>query len=178
MKKIAIVGPESTGKSELAQQLAYHFKCNWVKEYAREYLEKLNHSYSYADLKIIAKGQIKSEDISLIKNNDFLFLDTTLMVIKVWSEFKYNKVDDWILKEYQRRKYDLYLLCDIDLPWEDDPLREHPDKRKELLEIYKNEIKNTKTPFFIISGTGRKRVNNAITIVNNHLNKKQDSIKF
>jgi len=124
MLKIGIVGPESTGKSELAMQLAAHYKCNWVKEYAREFLEKLKRYYIYDDLKRMAQGQIQLEDEALKEKKDFLFCDTTLMVIKVWSQFKYNKVDDWILNEYQNRKYDFYLLCDIDLQWQYDPLRE------------------------------------------------------
>lgn len=177
MIKVAIVGPESTGKTELSRQLANHFKCNWVREFARGYLENLGRAYSYDDLKIIAQGQTQLEDDALKENKDFVFFDTTLMVIKVWSDFKYNKTNDWILIEYQKRKFDFYLLCDIDLPWQEDPLREHPNNRKELFEIYKNEIRYMKAPFALVTGGGANRLNNAVNLTT-HFLKNYGMIKF
>lgn len=166
MIKVGIVGPESTGKSELSRKLALHFNSTWVKEYAREYLENLNRDYEYSDLKIIAKGQVKSEETQSKKNPDCLFCDTTLMVIKVWSDFKYHKTDEWILKKYAEIQYDFYLLCDIDVPWQPDPLREHPNSRLELMNIYKDELKKTNTPYAIVSGIDSNRLKNAIKEVN------------
>lgn len=166
MIKVAIVGPESTGKSKLAMQLAQHYNCNWVKEYARTYLEHIDRDYQFEDLKKIAEGQIASEDALLKTEKPFLFCDTTLMVIKVWSEFKYATIDESILDQYKKRSYDLYLLCNIDLPWQDDILREHPHKREELFKIYQSEISLIPAPSVIISGTGLERLQNAIDAIN------------
>ena len=167
MKKIAIVGPESTGKSDLAAALALHYNSVWVKEYAREYLNNINRDYNYNDLQLIAEGQIKAEEEMLKKANRILFCDTNLLVIKIWSEFKYGKCNEWILNSIKKRHYDYYLLTDIDLPWQPDPLREHPDKCKELFEIYFNELTGINAGFGVVSGTGNKRLNSAIELIKN-----------
>ncbi|HLF34447.1 MAG TPA: ATP-binding protein, partial [Cyclobacteriaceae bacterium] len=89
MKKIAIVGPECTGKSWLAQKLAEHFSASWAPEFAREYIDRLDRPYNRGDLLAIAKGQAKMEDHVTEGAGDLLFCDTNLLVIKVWSEHKY-----------------------------------------------------------------------------------------
>jgi nicotinamide riboside kinase len=182
IKCIAIVGPESTGKSELAAALASHYKTLWVPEYARAYLNSLSHEYNYNDLLAIAKMQMQNEDFFSEKiyeewkklqttnpKPQTMFCDTNLTVIKIWSEFKYGKCDDWITNEIKSRKYFLHLLTDIDLPWQPDPLREHPNERKELFEIYLNELKNQQVDFEIVSGIGDLRIENAIRIIEGRL---------
>ena len=172
--KIALVGPESTGKSDLAAALALHYNSTWVKEYAREYLNNLKRDYEYADLVKIAKGQIELEEKAILIANEniaplgargLLFCDTNLTVIKIWSEFKFGKCDEWITKEIKNRPYDIHLLTDIDLPWQDDPLRENPNNRKELFELYVSELKQQEVPLEIVSGLGDERVKNAIAII-------------
>lgn len=177
--KIAIVGPESTGKSELAAALALHYNTLWVKEYAREYLNQLNRGYEYADLLEIAKGQMKLEDDGVCNINPLLpdsfqdrallFCDTNLAVIKIWSDYKYGKCDDWISNEIMKRKYSLHLLTDIDLPWQYDPLRENPDNRREIFDLYHSELKQQQVTFEVVSGIEKKRIANAISIVEKHL---------
>ena len=136
LKKIAIIGPESTGKSTLCDQLAKHYHTKWCPEYAREYLLKHGANYTYADLLVIAKGQIELEKKfeTLEKSKDpyktkqrLLFIDTDMYVMKVWAEFVFNKCHRYILEQIAERKYDLYLLCNVDLPWVKDELREYPD---------------------------------------------------
>lgn len=161
IKKIAIVGPESTGKSQLTEHLALHYNTAWVKEYAREYLEKLKRDYTYDDLSIIAKKQIETEDERLSLSNKFLFIDTNLLVIKVWSDFIYCKTEPWIIEEIKKRKYDLHLLCDVDLPWQPDPLREHPHMREKLFAIYKSELENFGIEYKVVRGEGDERLQNA-----------------
>ena len=124
--KIAIVGPESTGKSLLSEQLSNHYNTAWVPEVARDYLHKLNRPYTFDDLSVIAKLQLKEEERLSKTAKHFLFCDTNLIVIKVWSDFKYGRTEKWIVDAIQKSDYSLHLLTDIDLPWEDDPLREHP----------------------------------------------------
>src|SRR5579871_1548096 len=152
LKKIVIIGPESTGKSTLCENLAAHFHTGWVREYAREYLEEHGMGYSYETLSVIARGQLELEDAATrslaadaaatrslaalagtaeaakAPSPDIaLFIDTDMYVMKVWSEYVFGRCEPWILDEIVRRKYDGYLLCNTDLPWAPDPLREYPD---------------------------------------------------
>jgi NadR type nicotinamide-nucleotide adenylyltransferase len=169
IKKVVVIGPECTGKSELSEFLANHFKTEWVPEYARGYLDNLVRPYAQHDLTTIAHGQLRLEDKSLLHTNQVMICDTNLYVIKVWSEFKYGNCDPEILKLIQERKYDLYLLTYIDIPWQADPLREHPDKRQQLYEIYLREMKNQSVPFVEIKGDRTVRQQTAIDAVNNLL---------
>jgi NadR type nicotinamide-nucleotide adenylyltransferase len=166
MKKIAITGPESTGKSALAKELAAHFGCIYVPEYARSYLAELNRPYTKADVLCIAKGQLQLEaEVAEKQQNAYLFCDTDVLVCKIWQAYKYSSVDTWIQKQFEQHHYDLFLLCDIDLAWEYDDMREHPEERKILFELYFNELTTAGKNFKIISGLGEDRLNNAITAV-------------
>ncbi len=165
IRKIAITGPESTGKSMLAAQLAVCYKTFWVPEYAREYLENLGHSYQESDILAIAKGQMKNEQSGMKKANNILFCDTEPIVTKIWSEVKFQHCHPWILRAVRENPYDLYLLCNIDLPWEYDPLRECPDRRQFLFDLFVHELESTARPYRIISGTGIHRMNNAMNAI-------------
>jgi NadR type nicotinamide-nucleotide adenylyltransferase len=164
-KKVVVIGPECTGKSELAKFLADHFKTVYVDEYARAYLNKLIRGYEKSDLTKIAHGQARMEDEWVYDAKDVLICDTNALVIKVWSEFKYGDVDPDILKTIQERKYDMYLLTYIDVPWENDPQREHPDKREHFWQIFKNEVEKTGIPFTIISGPREERRRTAVEAI-------------
>lgn len=165
--RISITGPESTGKSELAASLAIHFNTAWVPEYAREYLIRLGRPYVQSDLLRIAEGQIERENLKTRDAGEYLFCDTDPLVIKIWSNFKYGSCDNRIESMVREHAYDLYLLCDIDLPWVEDPLREHPGRRKELFDLYLDELSKLGRPFGIIRGIGAERLNNAISTIKN-----------
>ena len=169
IKKICISGPECTGKTDLAQYLSKHYKTAWVAEYARGYLDKLNHPYQQADLTKIAHGQARMEDEWLYESNKIMICDTNLITIKIWSEHKYGNCDEEILEKMANRAYDLYLLCYIDVPWQNDPQREHPDKREHFWFIYKNEIEKTNVPFVEIGGSMEERRAKAIAAIDNLL---------
>lgn len=167
MKKIAITGPESTGKSTLAKQLAAQFGCLYVPEFARSYLETLSRPYTKDDVLYIAQQQSKLEASMAAQHiGSYLFCDTDMLVCKIWQEFKYGTCDPWIEQAYKSHHYELFLLCDIDIPWEDDPLREHPERRKELLNCYLNALETYHKPFCLISGDLTSRMNQAIQIIN------------
>ena len=168
MKKIAIIGPESTGKSTLTQQLADHYETVWCPEYARAYLHENGTNYTFNDLQKIAEGQLILEDTLLLEvNNDLYFIDTEMYVMKVWCEYVFGKCHQFILDAIAERKYDLYLLCNTDLPWVADDLREYPDEapRKELYNIYKDLLINQSTPWLNISGNYEDRLQTAINAV-------------
>jgi NadR type nicotinamide-nucleotide adenylyltransferase len=157
IKKVAVIGPECTGKSDLSAYLAGQFHTAWVREYARGYLDHLTRPYNQGDLLTIAHGQLRLEDEFHHDANKVLICDTNLYVIKVWSEFKFGSCDPQILQAIDSRKYDLYLITDVDVPWVADPLREHPDKRQELYAIYKKEMQQQSIPFVEISGDWEHR---------------------
>ena len=198
-KKIAIIGPESTGKSTLCQQLAKHYDTLWCPEYAREYLLLHGTQYSYDDLLTIARGQVELEEkyIQLLvkssesgvqsqkkkgdselspdsyrdHNSKPLFIDTDMYVMKVWCEFVFGKCHQFILDEIATRKYDLYFLCNVDLPWTSDVLREYPDfgTRKKLYEMYKSIIMSQPIPWVEISGDSHHRLDKAIQSIDSLL---------
>lgn len=191
MKKIVIIGPESTGKSTLCEQLAAHYNTLWCPEYAREYLLKHGTDYSFDDLLTIAKGQIALEDkfteevtkskkskVKTAADSPFtihhpiaigsrLFIDTDMYVMKVWCEFVFGNCHRFILDQIVERKYDLYLLCNVDLPWVKDELREYPDleNRLKLYYIYKDIMINQSVPWVDISGKYEERLHKAISTV-------------
>ncbi|MCU0444672.1 MAG: ATP-binding protein [Microscillaceae bacterium] len=165
MLKIALTGPESTGKSTLAQQLARHYRTIYVPEYARYYLESFGAEYSEAQVWEMARGQISLEKALLTQASDILFLDTELTVMKVWLENAYQFCPDWLLSAQKNQNYDLYLLMNIDLPWQPDPLREHPHRRAYFLAKYEAELQALGANYRLISGTADQRLHYAIQII-------------
>jgi len=177
VRKIVVIGPESTGKSSLCEQLADHYHSLWCPEYAREYLLKHGMNYSYQDLLTIAKGQIETEERFIAKaeqansnakeRRSILFIDTDLYVMKVWCEYVFNNCHQWILEQIARRKYDLYLLCCTDLPWVSDELREYPDleTRERLFSLYREIMISQDIPWTEIRGHDRERLEKAISAV-------------
>lgn len=164
VKRILILGPESTGKSTLAEDLGNYFGEPWVPEFAREYLEKIGRPYHYEDLAEIGKGQIYQEDRLAEMAGKFLFCDTDLRVIHIWSEYRFGKTDNWVLSELNRRIYDLILLTDTDLPWEPDPMREYPElkMRQYFFEKYRHLAEKSGLPHLIVSGDRETRLKAAV----------------
>lgn len=174
IKKIVVLGPESTGKSTLCQKLADHFGTQWCPEYAREYLLQHGTDYTFDDLLTIAKGQLALEEQHVQQLADQqrhgsrrLLIDTDMYVMKVWCEFVFGQCHRFILDQVVERQYDLYLLCKPDLPWVKDELREYPDQetRERLFHIYQDLLLNQSTPWVLISGDHAQREATAIAAV-------------
>jgi nicotinamide riboside kinase len=192
IRKIVILGPESTGKSTLCAQLAEHYNTVWCPEYAREYLLEIKRPYTYDDLLHIAQSQLALEDkyTSMVLERSamstsrspftidhspssppLLFIDTDMNVMKIWCEVVYSNCHSWILKQAATRQYDLHLLCNVDLPWVKDELREYPDLefRMKLFKMYKDLLVNSHYRWDIISGTDTERLQSAISIIDREL---------
>jgi NadR type nicotinamide-nucleotide adenylyltransferase len=165
MYKIAVLGPESTGKTDLTKALAEHFASLWVPEYAREYVEKLTVPYTYNDVCNIAQKQIEQEKQYEETQNtqiQYVFFDTDLIITKVWFEYKYGNIPAFLTERLKTGFFDFYLLCAPDLPWEPDPVREHGDDRDFFFNWYKSEIEKMQKPYAIITGKDNQRIENAI----------------
>ena len=179
IKKIVVIGPESTGKSTLCEKLAAHYNTIWAKEYAREYLLTHGTHYTFENLLEVAKGQIEGEELAVdswrlaatnsndqrsTTNGQPIFIDTDMYVMKVWCEFVFGKCHQWILDKITERKYDLYLLCNTDQPWVKDELREYPDlvTREKLYQHYKDIMINQHVPWVDIGGGYEERLQKAI----------------
>lgn len=161
--KIAVTGPESSGKSTLAEELANSFHTNYAPEFAREYLEKTGGKYGPTDLIEIAKGQLANEKKALAAANKICFFDTDMLVLKIWALYRHGTVPKFIEAAFHESDYDAYLLCKPDISWQPDPFRESPDleERQKLFTMYKNALTLTQKPFIVISGVGRQRFQTA-----------------
>ena len=181
LQKIVVIGPESTGKSTLCEDLAIYYGVIDCKEYARQYLHENGTKYNFEDLLTIAKGQLtleqaaiqKAEQLFIEQSKNKIVIDTNMYVMKVWCEYVFNNCHTYILEEIHKRKYDLYLLCDIDLAWTPDEMREYPDEkpRQELFAIYKDILINQNTAWGIVRGVGDERTQNAIQLIDKNLGK-------
>jgi len=173
LKKIVIIGPESTGKSTLCRQLAEQYQTAWCPEYARTYLEVNGTSYTRNDLMNIAQGQLALEDwMAAAAKPPYYFVDTDMYVMKVWFEVVFGDCPPWILKQAAAQHCDLYLLCNTDLPWVTDGMREYPDlaMRQRLYKYYLDILVNDGRPFGIVSGSEEERLGNAVRIIEGQFN--------
>lgn len=165
LKRVAIIGPESTGKTWLAKKLASHYNTNMVDEYAREYFKERKYEYTADDLVAIAVGQMKNEEYIASISKNIIFCDTDMIVMKIWSEVVFDHVPGLIEKQMKEHLYDLYLLCYPDLKWQPDPLRSNPHNRQYIYELYVNELEQNNLNCRVVKGIGEQRFKNAVNFV-------------
>nr|WP_121269775.1 ATP-binding protein [Pedobacter schmidteae] len=169
IKKIAIVGPESTGKSTITQQLARHYNTLWVPEYARYYCAALTAPCNLQDEINMFHGQVALEEsILAIAQKDFIFCDTTFLTVKIWSDEVFAETPEIVLNALPEYHYDLYLLMDIDLPWQEDPLRDFPHKREHFMDVWHKELQALNANYVVIGGL-EDRLQNAVSAVDHFL---------
>jgi NadR type nicotinamide-nucleotide adenylyltransferase len=167
--RIALIGPESTGKSTLAQDLADHYQSIHVPEFSRAYMESLKRKYEKPDVIYCIAAQFESERKLISRANRILFVDTESIMGSVWMEDVYNTRSDLAEKLIRKYPYDLYLLCEPDLPFEEDPVRENPLRRDHFFNRYKDELIKRNFNFDIVSGIDEQRLKNAIAIIESKL---------
>ena len=164
--RIAITGPESTGKTILAKQLAEHLNAQYIPEYAREYVENLPGHYTFEDIEIIAKTQVEQYLYTINSPGIVFIFDTWLIITKVWFNWVYGRMPGWLEERLKGCPIDLFLLCCPDLPWEADEVRENGgENRTKLFEQYRLELKHYNFNFVEISGTDDERLNQAIQAI-------------
>lgn len=169
IKRIAIVGPESTGKSTMSIALAKHYNVPWVPEYARYYCAALTADCTLEDEINMFHGQVALEESVLATTEtDFIICDTTFLTVKIWSDEMFGETPQIVLDGLQKSPYDLYLLLDIDLPWQEDPLRNFPNMREHFMEVWHKELKALNANYLVINGI-ETRLQNAIDAVDKFL---------
>lgn len=160
--KIAVTGPESSGKSFTSEYLARVFDGWLVPEFAREYLNHLDRDYNYQDILNIANGQIDVEKkitADAIKEEvDIILFDTELINTKIWAEEKYQKCENFIIKAIEESDYDHYLLMQPDIDWESDEQRENPDDRDRLFQLYIEHLNTYEKSYTIVQGGLEERL--------------------
>lgn len=162
-KIVVITGAESTGKSVLTEWLASYFRVPFIPEFAREYIENLDRNYNYTDVETIAKEQVKQLEAQKQSEFSYVFVDTWLIITKVWFDVVFGNVPSWLEKTIQETKIDLFLVCDTNLPWEPDPVRENGGEQREILQsTYINELRKYNFEYEIISETGDRRFDAAM----------------
>jgi len=168
--RIALVGPESSGKTTLARLLAEHYGAAWVEEYVREYMERRDVGRGYArpfafdDLEHIGRGQIEAEDRAA-SGATLLFCDTELLATEIWGEIYFGAAPEWVRQESRRRRYALYLLLAPDIAWDDDGTREFPHRRDEHFRRLRDELDARALPYAVVSGGYDARFRAAIVAV-------------
>jgi len=161
--KIAVVGPESTGKSVMGQALATHFDTVCVPEFARFYCEDLDRPYTLGDETAIFHGQLAIEKaMTPLARHNLLICDTMILTVKIWCDHLFGVTPPVVLDALQKVDYDLYLLMDIDLPWEEDPMRDFPDEREHFMQIWHQELQALGARYEVVSGLGNIRLKNAL----------------
>jgi NadR type nicotinamide-nucleotide adenylyltransferase len=167
--KIAVVGPESTGKSTMSAYLAQYYHTVWVPEFAREYCEKLTEPCTWQDEINMFYGQLALEQKIAPQAKKLLICDTTFLTVKIWSDHTFGRSPQEVINELPRHIYDLYLLLDIDLPWQEDPLRDFPHLREHFMDVWHTELRTLNANYVIIKGAGQKRYDNAIAAIDRFL---------
>ncbi len=173
--RVCLFGPESSGKSTLSRKLATHYNAPLVPEFAREYLQNLWDTEKKIcrrkDLLPIAVGQMTLENKAVKKANGLVICDTNLLSTKVYSEAYYDGWSPALLNKMAfKNQYDLYILTYIDTPWEADDLRDRPEKRKEMFECFKSELKENHFKYVLAKGSKDKRMDIATKAIDKLLN--------
>lgn len=167
--KIAITGPECSGKTSLANWLQHKINAKVVTEYSREWFQKnIKNSYNLSNIIEIGLGQANLEnELTIESKGKNIVCDTEQLVNIIWAEWKFNKRPDLLYKIWRPENYDLYILCKNDLPWEADPLRENEHRREELFNLYKTKLMENKIEFYELSGSGEERFKKVYDLLKN-----------
>jgi NadR type nicotinamide-nucleotide adenylyltransferase len=167
--RVTVTGSESTGKTTLAEDLAGHFGAVWVPEYSRIYADEKTAAtgapLDASDVEPIARGQIAMEDRGLDAAPGLLMLDTDLVSTTIYARHYYGSCPAWIDDAARARRADLYLLCDIDVPWIGDTVRDRPDVREHMHSLFVDALDSLGARSVTIRGTWEERLQLAIDAV-------------
>jgi NadR type nicotinamide-nucleotide adenylyltransferase len=174
VKRVVLIGSESTGKTTLAQRLAAHYDVDWVPEFVRDYAAEKEGTLDFADHAPIARGQSAREDEfrsrATARNEHLLIGDTDLLSTAVYCAHYYGQCPRWIRDAARARRPDLYLLLDVDLPWTPDPQRDRGHMRLEMHALFRDAVERSGVPYVLVSGDTERRFATARAAIDNLLN--------
>ena len=165
VRRVTVTGSESTGKTSLAERLASHFHTLWAREFSRQYAVEKRTPLNASDVEPIALGQMRNEDDVLGRAKTLAILDTDLLSTVVYAKYYYGDCPAWIEQAAQARLADLYLLCDIDVPWVPDAARDRPHAREELHAAFAGQLDEYGAPYTLVRGDWSAREAIAIASV-------------
>lgn len=165
MKRVVVIGPECTGKTTLARELAVHFAAAWSPEYARVHAEAKGALLTAEDVEPIARGQMALEDEAAARRGALTIHDTDLVSTVVYAGFYYGDCPDWIVAASEARAADLYLLTAPETPWEQDGVRDRPEVRGALYVRFREELERRNVAVVEIAGTWEERRRQALAAV-------------
>lgn len=165
VRRVTVTGSESTGKTWLAERLASHFDTAWSREFSREYALQKRVPLDASDVEPIAYGQIRNEDAVLGRAHTLAILDTDLLSTVVYAKHYYGDCPPWIEEAAQARLADLYLLCDIDVPWVPDPARDRPHARPEVHAAFVEQLDRYGARYTLLRGDWSAREASAVAAV-------------
>lgn len=165
MIRVVLTGSESTGKTTLAGELARHYDAALVPEFVREFAEAKGGVIDFSDHGPIARGQMALEDAEIALGRPIVVQDTDLLSTVIYCKHYFGRVPDWIVSEAAARRPDLYLLCEIDLPWIADGVRDRGHLRDEMQELFREAVMRSGAAVAVVSGEGPERLERAIDAV-------------
>ena len=165
LRRVTVTGSESTGKTWLARQLAQRFTAPWVAEFSREYAVHKGAPLDATDVEPIARGQLRAENDVLPRARGLAILDTDLISTVVYAEHYYGRCPVWIEQAARERLADLYLLCDIDVPWVADRVRDRPDAREEIQAAFVDRLARYGATSVVVRGNWEQREAKAVALV-------------
>jgi NadR type nicotinamide-nucleotide adenylyltransferase len=172
--KICLFGPESTGKSTMAEKLAKHFGAAFVAEFAKEHIAAHDGNITADDIPQIAAGQLRTEAEAAATEQNLLFCDTDLLTTKIWSERLFGSCPGWIQDAAELQHYDLYFMMDIDAPWVADIHRYLPEERRSFLDLCCKTLKHHDRKYIMLSGSWDKKFQTACAAVERLQARKQE----
>jgi NadR type nicotinamide-nucleotide adenylyltransferase len=161
MIRVVLTGSESTAKSSLAWRIAKYYDADYVPEFVRGYAEKKGGVLSFADHGPIARGQMAIEDAHIGSGKPLLIQDTDLLSTVVYCDHYFGQCPKWIVDAANERRPDLYLLCEIDIPWIPDGVRDRGHMREEMQQLFRDAVNASGVPFAVVTGSGEERLTRA-----------------
>lgn len=165
MTRVVLTGSESTGKTTLAWRLTQHFGAEYVPEFVRGYAEKKSGVLSFGDHGPIAHGQMELEDKHIARAKGLIIQDTDLLSTMVYCDHYFGQCPPWIIEAAAARRPDLYLLCDIDIPWIPDSVRDRGHMREAMQQLFRDAVSASGSPSAMVTGTGDDRFASAIAAI-------------
>jgi NadR type nicotinamide-nucleotide adenylyltransferase len=163
--RVVLTGSESTGKTTLASRLAAHYGVRYVPEFVRDYAASKDGALDFNDHGPIARGQIALEDAAIARGESLVVQDTDLLSTVVYCDHYFGRCPPWIINAARERRPDLYLLCEIDLPWIADGIRDRGHLREDMQTLFRVAVRASHAPYVAIEGDAEQRLAKAIDAI-------------